>query len=103
MMRLNHQGVPLSRVVIARSVQSAFPVASFFVLPCVNASLPQFDVFELRIGIPNDSRFLFSCSNQQRRLIEPLFHSDFETAISDFRLALDLPNDLPSAVSCSSI
>src|SRR5437879_251886 len=97
-MRLNHQRITLARFVVNWLVQPAFPIPPFFVFPCVNAGPRQVDIFELWIGVPDNPRSVFVCSNEHWRLIEPLFHSDLETAICDFGSPFAMPCDLPRTI-----
>src|SRR5207247_6557200 len=102
-MCLNHQRITLARFRVNWLVQPAFPIPPFFVFPGVNAGLRQLDIFELWIGVPDDPRPLFVCSNEPWRLIESLFHCDFETAMPDFSPLFSLPCDLPHTVDLAPV
>src|ERR1700733_9539051 len=91
--RLNHERVSLACLVAARLEQSPSPVLSLLVFPGINARLSQVDVLELRVGIPDRFRCVFVRSNKQRRLVEPLFHSDFQPIMPNFGHAFELLDD----------
>src|SRR6266851_5267595 len=97
-MGLNHQRIALSWLVVHGLVQPASPLPPFLVLPFVYAGLPEFDILELRIGVPEHSRCPFVCSNKPRRLVQPLPHGNFETSGPSFRLTFDPSCDLPDAI-----
>src|SRR6267378_6058412 len=102
-MRLNHQRVMLSGFEVDRFIQPTFEFQPFSILPGVNASLPQFEVLELWIGIPDDSRCLFVGSDEQGRLFETLLYRDFEIAMARLVFSLTVPGDLPRAIWRASV
>src|SRR5260370_39963905 len=102
-MRLKRQRIAVSRFVVARFEEPPPPLSPFFVLPAVNAASTEIDVLELRIGVPNDPRCQFVCSNQQRRLIESLLYCDFEQLMICYGYRLALLCSLPSTVRRSSV
>ena len=79
-MCLNHQRITLPRF-SCWLVQPAFPFLPFLVLPFVNASLAQIESLSCGFGSQMTLRCLFVCGNQQRRIIEPLFHGDFKADV----------------------
>ena len=100
-MSLNHQWIALRTHVVHGPKKPSRPISPVFVLPFVDAGVSQLHALELWIGVPDDSRFLFIRSNQQRRLIDPLFDADVETPT--LRLTLDLSSHLPGTLRRPSV
>src|SRR6266852_5455772 len=97
-MCLNYKRITLPLLVVDWLVQTTFQFPPLFVLPYMNASLSEFEVFELWVWVPNDSRRLFICSNQQRGLVESLPYSNFEAVMPRFRLTFVPRGNLPCVV-----
>src|SRR6266853_4589313 len=100
---LNHKRIALSRFVVARQIQPASPLPSFLVLPFVNTGLPQPEILELRIRIPNDSRCLFVRGDQHRRIIYSLLDRNTETTLLCLGAAFSQPYGLPRPPGCAPI
>ena len=102
-MGLNDQRVAPASDVWDGFIEPSFPLSSLLVHPAVHSRLPHFDVLELGIRIPKRSRFAFIGGNEQRRLVETLFHCDLKPVLRNAGIVLDLFDNLPPAIGGSPV
>src|SRR6266851_2595513 len=98
-MCLNYERISLARLIVIWLIQHTARFPTFLVLPSVNVSLSHFDVLELWIGVPDDSRYFFVGGNQHGRFVKALLYVDFKSVLPERGRALDLCGEVPRTVS----